>query len=188
MKQTLGKIISVFEQMMDEMDSIDDPKDPRYLELAEKIEELKGGDLRDKVDSWIHHLEGLECLIDFVSDKLFMYKEKLARLTNAKQRLRGYLEYHMQTFGITSLEGAEGKILLAKNPVQSLKLNFDPLKYRPSCVLTSKDGLKISEDYPEFVTEEKVYVLDTQAVKKALESGRDLYFAKLEQGHHVRIK
>lgn len=181
----LGEIISELEKLCEAIDSTD-PGSTEFEDITAVIHELKGV-LTDKVDSWIGYLEGAETALIHAKKKEEEWKKRRQSLENIQTRLKNYLVFHFNANALTEIKGKEGKLKLCRNTSPKLSLSLPTQKMRYDFTLPKMAWAEAAKNYPEFLEEMRFYRVDAEAIKKALLSGRNLDFANIEFGHHVRI-
>lgn len=181
-KRSLGLIVREFEALCDEVEQ----HDLEARDVTELFQGLKG-ELKDKIDAWIDYLDSLEMYRKHVEEKLEAFKKKRNTLVNLQEKLKNYLLHCMDMTKMPELRGANGTIKVYRNsqPKIDFKMPLEKKSYGHILPYLHADLVK---EYPEFLQEISLIVVDAESIKKALLDGRNLDFASLTFGKHVRIR
>lgn len=116
-------------------------------------------------------------------ERLVAYRDTVKKV---QASLKDRLKEAMIESGWTSLSDLLGRkvVSLVQNSISALKLDFEVRAKTVPYVLDSRAIEAIS---PKYVKTVSYLVLDTEAVRSALEAGETLHWAWLEKGSHVRI-
>lgn len=134
--------------------------------FLDTLEALKG-ELEVKAGGYVHVIKQLEMEADECDKVIDAFKAKKATRTNNVKRMKEALMQVMDIAGVDKLPAGEYTIKIAKNGgLQPLVLGDVPDNY-----------MKVKLEP------------DTEKIRKALNDGEDLSFARLEErGRHLNIK
>ncbi len=140
-----------------------------------------------KADKWAEALEGLEFLKNFIEEKKAHFSKKLAMLKKLEDDEYTFLTNKMVTTGLNEVIGDNMRGLkLYRNPQPALHFHV-PIQGVKYSYTLPESYLELAKEYPEFLTMRSQYVIDAEALKKAIIAGRKFkFFADVEYGHHVR--
>lgn len=143
------------------------------FDAFQKEIELNQGEKIDRVVNLIHETDGLRALAQAEADR---YQKGASVKANAVKSLKGFLFNYLQFTQQTKLVTPTARtVSIVGNG------GLKPIEYVPDI-----DPKELSD---EFVTTRTVVELNRDAVRQALEAGRELPFAKLcERGKRLAIK
>lgn len=147
------------------------------------------GDPKSNTEGWIAKWEALENLAAHyeAKEKIFALKKK--RVQAIITKLKDFLTAYMLQGDLKEIKcGLHEAIKLHKNSNPSLKLRLPTKEVRIGHYLPTFGHEDLVSLYPEFFEEWKGLKADTDAIKNALKAGRQLDFADIEYGLHVRLK
>jgi hypothetical protein len=181
-KRSLGQIIHELETLCERIEA--ENLEPALI--TDFFQELQG-ELADKVDSWIAYLDSVNTYQEHVKKKVDSLQKRKKTLDNLQEQLKGYLVWCMEQTKMPQLRGSEGSIKVYRNSQPRLNVKLPVEKLSFGAALRGMQHAELLKDFPEFLEETKILVLDTDALKKALLAGRNIDFADLTFGQHVRI-
>lgn len=191
--------------------------DEHLIDLMDRIEEAtaEGEDVRpDLLQEMTEYLDAFRLKVDRIAG-YWRWQESIAaicdqeveRLSNRKRaaqnrvdRLRSMLLTFMLARGLKKLDGAKASIGMQRNSMASLLID-DPLviadSYRETLVcLTKNEFQELLDRLPEGDLHQKLsthfhgenWQINSGAVRASLAGGREVPGARLEKGHHVRLR
>lgn len=132
------------------------------------------GAIRDKVDGIRAVEQHLKARSEFFAAEAELLREKAGVLGKARKRLLEYCTQEMSAHRYERLPGTMWRMQLTPNPA-ALEFDRDP---------TPQDF----SEFPELVRMvPRSYCWDHDNVRSALDAGKELKFARLTRGSHVRF-
>lgn len=182
MKMTLATIQENLDRMMqiiDEAEEITDAQIDEFFALKEAREE--------KIDGWIGYRDRAKHFVAELKDRRDRFQKAYSAAKNIKKRIDERIKFYLEhdNTGIVFKGKELGTLYLQKNPRSVAHLA--PLEDRTVYGTISPDNVyfEVCKDY---LREVRYWVLDKKKLKADLESGKELSWATLEQGKHVRVK
>lgn len=180
MKKTLSEIqeqLALLMATIDDMEEIDDDTIDQFMSLNKERTE--------KIDAWIAVRDRLT---SFLQEKKAQKDRAVKACTHAENALKTFnnrLKYHMENDQTGKpFTGTTGTIALQNSPKKlAHSISVQPVSL--NSIVNDEFDADLCQDY---LTEQTYMVLDTARLKKDLQAGVEIPWAKLEQGKHVRVR
>lgn len=144
------------------------------------------GAVNDKVDRLIGFIERMQIESAAAYAKAEMYKRRGDVLENSMQNAKEYAKAMVLLNPDLEYRGTKGK-LTVQRVADKLVYNIEKQRYSSTNVIAEHDILSGAVD-PKYVTPKTVMVIDNDKVKKDIEAGVAVPFAKLEENKSLRIR
>lgn len=165
-------------QTIDELEEITDDKIDEFLSLKEER--------ALKIDNWISYIDNTKQIVATLKERRDRFQKAYKAAQSLQQRLKERIKYHIK-------EDKTGMKFSGKE-LGTLYLHKNPKSVAHLVPLTEKTLYNvISDPYyldvcKEYTIEISMVCLDLKRVKEDLLAGRELSWATIEQGSHVRVK
>lgn len=164
--------------------ALEDLTEDDGVAVMEKVNQAEK-DLSQKVDDWAYFLRTLEKEYKEAEERTAAYRKKREALKNALTRSKEWLKAIMEAGPTVPYKGAKATLRLQANGgKKALDLMFT---LGEKTVTNIVDHFSIDLIPDEYLKPVSFYTLDTEKLREDLEAGKELTFAKLTQGKHVRI-
>lgn len=187
-KQTLFDIGAELDAIYEAYDRLEGDEAEVYLKAAlEAYFDQVGERLNDKLDGYCNLIKSAEAKAKIREDEAKRLKGLADTDRNFAQRLKDRLKYWLEVTGNTKVETPYHKIAVQANG------GAVPLIW----IASGLDGepVEVRDPGPDWVNTlpqeyvKQVPTIDNEAIRKSLESGEELPFAKLgDRGFHLRIR
>lgn len=157
------------EELLALQEMAEDP-DVNEQALADTMEAVTG-EIEDKAEGYAIVLKNLSAESDAIKAEIKRLQAKKTALENSSERIKRRLEESMKSCGKLKFKTKLFSFGIQKNPA----------------ALKVADGLNVSDVPMEYLTF-PAPIINKDAVKKAIESGAEFSWAKLEQGESLRIR
>lgn len=180
MKKTLSEIqekLALLMATIDDMDEIDDATIDEFMSLNKERTE--------KIDAWIAVRDRLTSYLQEKKAQKERAVKAYEHAGNALKTFNNRLKYHMENDKTSKLfVGTTGTVTLQNSPKKlDHSISVQPVSL--NSIVNDEFDADLCQDY---LTEQTYMVLDTAKLKKDLQSGVEVPWAKLEQGKHVRVR
>lgn len=184
-EESLSGAIAEVESLCELWDSyVDNDQDPP-ADLVEK-RTAAHDNLKAEVDYWINRLEASKAILAAREERAKRMKTALNTARSINRYLNDTIKQKIRANPNVVFRGAIGCLYLHKSP-KALKIDFERAEKTVYGVV-DKSLLDLEPQLNQFVKAVTHYVIDTDAVKAALDKGDALYWARYEQDAGVRIK
>lgn len=135
------------------------------------------------------------CFFDLAEERIATLKRLRDEFSQAAKRMEFALERVkegtisiMESYEDFSYRGELGKLRLQKNP--SARLEFQGTKVSTHTISNVIDALDIQKHAidGEYFETRRYFVLLNDKIREAIESGKEIPWAKLQRGKHIRIQ
>lgn len=179
-KTSLAVLSHAFVDLCNEIDDQEEVSDA----LVEKFMNVELAHT-EKCDAWIYNLDQVKSRIAFLKERKKRIEQGYKFAQNLEIRMKEYVKYQIENNDIP-FKGTEGVI----------KLQASPKKVDHNITVENKtvyNAVDISiadliPDCQEYLKSHTYYSIDLAKIKADLKSGKELSFASLSKGTHVRIR
>jgi len=158
-------------------------------EMVLALSELEGN-VAEKTDNWIGYLDSLKGRIADLEEKTNRFSMALRVAKNLEKRLKNHLVNILENTPNVSYKGELGSLKIQKN--SSAKLTSDLTEVSVRFEYINRNDAVFSflnwAEIEPYLERKEYWILKKNAVKNDLKIGKEIEWAKLEQGNHLRIK
>lgn len=181
-KPSLAGYAARLEQIFDEIDNLDGEITEEVMARFDDASLAVAG----KVSGWIYYLDALKAFGLALKERKERATKQLKASENLQARLREYLKGIIIANPGVPFESSEGKLCLQDNP-ESVSYSFTT-ENKTFYSTVPAATLAMFPQLRSYLTGVTILVIDGPKVKADLKVGKQLDFATLVRGQHLRIR